>query len=128
MTALPPSGPERDRALAGKVRYGPRWAADLGDVAQSIMRDPEMQRRKRVLKVATALKTVLDERRRSRIKPVSFIAGTLTIDVMDGPLLAELKQYHESKLLDECARCGAGVSRIVWRLARAGAPPPPRRK
>jgi hypothetical protein len=114
----PPPGPERDRNLAGRTRYGPRYATPLGDVAKWVMEDAQMRERRRFQRVVTVLKAVLEPARLSRLKPVRCASGVLTIDVFDGPFLAELKQHLEPRLLDECARQGTGVSRIVWRLAR----------
>lgn len=114
----PPPSPERDRRLASRPRLGPRYATSVGDVAKWVMGDAEMQRRKRFLRVTGVLKEVLDPRHINRIKPIRFAGGTLTIDVADGPLLAELRQHLEPRLLEACARAGTGVERIQWRLAR----------
>jgi hypothetical protein len=116
---LPPPGPERDRAIARKVRLGPRYASGLGDVTADLLRDDDMREKKRFLRVAGALKTVLEPRLLDRIKPVRCQEGALTLEVRDGPLLAELKQYFESRLLAEFAKQGTGISRVVWRLARS---------
>ena len=114
----PPPGPERDRALARRTHYGPRFATPLGEVAKWVMNDAQMRERRRFQHVAGVLKALIDPARLSRLKPVRCAGGVLTIEVLDGPLLAELKQHLESRLLDECARQGTGVSRIIWRLAR----------
>jgi hypothetical protein len=82
------------------------------------MGDAEMQRRRRFLHVTGAFQEVLDATRLARVKPMRFAGGVLTVDVVDGLLLAELKQHFEKRLIDACARHGTGVSRIQWRLAR----------
>lgn len=114
----PPPGPERDRRLAQRTRLGPRYATPVGDVAKWVLGDAEMQRRKRFLRVSGVLKEVLDPKYLSRIRPLRFADGQLTIEVLDGPLLAELRQHAEPRLLAACARQGTGVERILWRLGR----------
>lgn len=84
------------------------------------MQSEDLRRLRRFQRVAGALKSVLDERRLARLKPVHLASGTLTIEVADGPLLAEMRQHHHHAVLAALAAHGTGVSRLVWRLARSG--------
>ncbi len=114
----PPPSPERDRLLASRPRLGPRRAVSVGEVVRWVMGDAEMQRRRRFLRVTDALKAAIDAKHLNRIKPIRFAGGLLTIEVVDGPLLAEMKQHVEPRLLTALAQAGTGVERIRWTLAR----------
>jgi predicted nucleic acid-binding Zn ribbon protein len=116
----PPPGPERDRALAARPKLGGRWATPLGDVVGALMKSEEVQRMRRFQRVNGALKDCLPEGHRAKLKPTQLRGGVLTIDVADGLLLAELRQHHTHAVIAALAAAGTGVSRVVWRLERAG--------
>ncbi len=115
----PPPGPDRDRTLAARPRNRPRYAEPLADLAGSFMKSEEIQRLRRFQRAAGALKATLTEKQRARIKPILLSGGQLTIEVADGPLLAELRQHVEHALLAALAAEGTGISRIAWRLMRS---------
>ena len=94
-----------------------------GDVVGALMKSEEIQRMRRFQRVNGALKDALPERHRAKLKPTQLKGGVLTIEVDDGLLLAELRQHHNHAVLGALATAGTGVSRVVWRLARAGVKP-----
>lgn len=114
----PPPGPERDRRLAQRPRYAFRSAASIGDEISSFMNSDAFQRLRRFQRVNGALKAALGAAALAKMKAVQLKAGILTIDVAEGPLLAELRQHAERTVLQALASAGTGVSKIVWRLAR----------
>ncbi len=116
--ALPPPGPERDRQIAAKPRYGARKAAAVGDIAESFMASDAVKRMRRFHKVAGALRATFSPEVLGKLTPISCTAGVLTLAVADGTLLAELRQHHAHELRDALAKAGTGVSQIVWRLAK----------
>jgi len=69
-------------------------------------------------RVAGALTKALPAKALGKVRPVDLRAGTLTLEVDDSPLLAELRQHHAHALQVELAAAGTGVSRVQWRLAR----------
>jgi hypothetical protein len=117
--ATPSSNPERDRHLAAKPRYGWRDAESVGDAVDSILGSREFVRMKRFQRVAGALKAVLPPAAAGRVRPALYKNGVLTLEVFDTPLLAELRQYHHHRLLDELVARGTGVSKLIWRIARS---------
>ena len=118
VTPLPPSGPERDRRQAQRHRQGPRWAEPLGDVLDSVLDREALARMRRFGRVAGALTRTLPAKAVGKVRPVDLRAGTLTLEVDDSPLLAELRQHHAHAVQAELASAGTGVSRVQWRLAR----------
>lgn len=116
--ALPPPGPERDRALARQPRNRPRYAEAVGDLVDAVVDDEARRRMRRFGKAVAALKTVLPAAALARVRPVDLRAGTLTLAVEDGPLLAELRQHHHHALLAALVAAGSGVTDVRWRLAR----------
>jgi predicted nucleic acid-binding Zn ribbon protein len=112
------SDPLRDRQLAAQPRLRARNATPLADAVDGWLKSEEARRLRRFQRVAAALKQSLDARALARVRPLTFRSGVLTLEVTDGPLLAELRQHRQHALLDALAKAGTGVSRIQWRLAR----------
>ena len=111
--------PERDRRLAARPRYRYRAAESLGGEIESLLGSETFRRLKRFQKVTDALKQALGERLLTKLKPVRLQNGALTIEVLDGPLLAELRQHRERAVLQALAGAGTGVTQVLWRLARS---------
>jgi hypothetical protein len=111
--------PERDRRMAARPRYRYRAANSLGDEIEDLLGSEAFRRLKRFQKVSDALKRVLGEPLLTRLKPVRLQSGVLTIEVVDGPLLAELRQHRERAVLQALAEAGTGVTQVLWRLARS---------
>jgi hypothetical protein len=114
----PGPSPERDRLLAAKPRYAPRRPVALGSVVSELMRSEEIQRLRRFQRINGALRSALSASQLAKITPIQLKGGVLTIDVSDGPLLAELRQHHAQQLLTALAAAGTGVSRVQLRLAQ----------
>ena len=112
-------GPERDRRLAAQPRYRFRGAKPLADEIESLLGSETFRRLRRFQKVADALKSAVGETFLNRIKPVRMQAGVLTIEVLDGPLLAELRQHRERAILQALTQAGTGVTQVTWRIARS---------
>lgn len=111
--------PERDRRAARQTRHGFRDAETLGDVVSSFMGSEEAKRMRRFQRVAPALREVLGEALMAKVKPLRMQGGVLTIEVVDGMALHELRQHHAHALLEALAAHGTGISRLAWRLARS---------
>ncbi len=116
---MPASNPDRDLHLARRQRLGFRRAEPLANEIEDLLGSEDFQRMRRFQKVNGALRQVLSVAQIQRLKPVSLKAGLLTIEVTDGPLLAELRQHHERAVLNALAHAGTGVSKVVWRLGRS---------
>ena len=116
---MPASNPDRDLHLARRQRLGFRRAEPLANEIAHLLGSEDFQRMRRFQKVNGALREVLSAAQVQRLKAVSLKAGLLTIEVIDGPLLAELRQHHERAVLDVLARAGTGVSKVAWRLGRS---------
>jgi hypothetical protein len=86
------------------------------------MRSEEIQRARRFERVLSVLRQELQPHVLAKITPLRFAAGVLTLQVADGTLASELRQYRSQALLSALAQAGSGVSRIVWRLAPGPAP------
>ncbi len=119
------SNPDRDRRLAGRPRYRYRAANPLGDEIQDLLGSETFRRLKRFQKVTDALKSAVGEALLAKLKPVRLQAGVLTIEVVDGPLLAELRQHRERTVLQALAHAGTGVTAVQWRIARSKPPTRP---
>lgn len=120
------SNPERDRRLASRPRYRFREAEPLGEEIEALLGSETIRRLKRFQKVTDALKGAVGEAILAKLKPVRLQAGVLTVEVLDGPLLAELRQHRERAVLQALAQAGTGVTDVQWRIARAkqnGRPP-----
>jgi Dna[CI] antecedent, DciA len=115
----PTSQPERDRSIASRPRYRPRYAQSLSNEMEALLGSETFRRLKRFQKVNDALSECLSDSLIAKLKPVSCKNGQLVIDVNNTILLAELKQHHEPGLLRALARAGTGISRIQWRLAKS---------
>ena len=122
ITRMAEHGPERDRRLAAKPRYRFRAAKPLADEIESLLGSETFRRLRRFQKVADALKSAVGESVLNRLKPVRMQAGALTIEVLDGPLLAELRQHRERAILQALTQAGTGVTQITWRIARSRSP------
>jgi Dna[CI] antecedent, DciA len=119
------SNPDRDRRLAGRPRYRYRDANPLSDEIQDLLGSETFRRLKRFQKVTDALKSAVGDALLAKLKPVRLQAGMLTIEVVDGPLLAELRQHRERTVLQALAHAGTGVTAVQWRIARSKAPTRP---
>ena len=120
------SNPKRDRRLAARPRYRFRDAEPLGDEIEALLGSETIRRLKRFQKVTDALKGAVGEAILAKLKPVRLQAGVLTVEVLDGPLLAELRQHRERAVLQALAQAGTGVTAVQWRIARSkptGRPP-----
>ncbi len=118
MSQLPPPSPERDRALARKPRYGFRKAEGIDQLVKGFLSSEDVRRMKRFAKVRGALDAVLNERERSKVKPIGIADGVLTLEVADSVLLGELRNHRAHALLKALAYDGTGVTRLAWRLAK----------
>jgi len=114
----PGPSPERDRLLAAQPRYAPRRPVAVDAVVADLMRSEEIQRLRRFQRINGALRGALSASQLAKITPIQLKGGVLTIDVSDGPLLAELRQHHAHQLLTALAAAGTGVSRVQLRLAQ----------
>ncbi len=112
------SDPERDRALAAKPRDGWRRAAPLGNVVEDFRHSPEFAAMRRFTRVNSALKEALPAQAQGKVKAVAMRAGTLTLEVADGVLLAELRTTCTRRIQDALAAGGTGATRLIWRVAR----------
>ena len=112
-------GPERDRRLAQQPRYRYRAAQPLSDEIDALMDSEVIRRLRRFRKANDVLRTVLGEATMRRLKPVRLQTGELTIEVLDGPLLAELRQHRERTVLAALIQGGTGITKVTWRLARS---------
>jgi hypothetical protein len=114
----PPPSPERDRALARKPRLYPRKAEGIDQLVKGFLSSEDVRRMKRFAKVRGALDTVLGERERVKVTPISIQEGVLTVEVADSVLLGELRNHRAAALLAALAEAGTSVVRINWRIAR----------
>lgn len=112
------STPERDRALASRPRDGWRKVAGLGAELESFRHSPEFAAMRRFTRVNTALREALPEHAQGKVKAVNMRAGTLTLEVADGVLLAELRTMCARRILEALAGGGTGATRLIWRVAR----------
>lgn len=119
---MPASNPDRDRRLAGRPRYRYRAANALGEEIEALLGSETFRRLRRFQKVTDALKGVLGDTVLAKLKPVRLQAGILTIEVADGPLLAELRQHRERVVLQALAHAGTGVTGVLWRITRSKPP------
>ena len=104
--------------MAQRPRQGPRRSESVGDVLGHVLDREALARMRRFGRVAGALTRTLPANALGKVRPVDLRAGTLTLEVDDSPLLAELRQHHAHALQVELAAAGTGVSRVQWRLAR----------
>jgi hypothetical protein len=104
--------------LAAQPRHAPRRSVALGTVVADLMRSEEIQRLRRFQRINGALRAALPAGQLAKITPIQLKGGVLTLDVSDGPLLAELRQHHAHQLLAALAAAGTGVSRVQLRLAQ----------
>ena len=116
------SNPDRDRRLAAQPRYRFRAADPLSDEIEDLIGSETFRRLKRFQKVTDALKSAVGPAILAKLKPVRLQAGILTIEVLDGPLLAELRQHRERTVLQALAHGGTGVTGVQWRIARSKPP------
>ncbi len=116
--AIHGDGPERDRRLANKPRYGYRKAKPLREEIEQLIGSETFRKLKRFQRVNDALKVAIGEKFMTRIRPVSAKAGTLVIEVADSPLLAELKQHYHYKIINALSSAGTGISRVQYRIGR----------
>jgi hypothetical protein len=110
--------PLRDRRLASKPRYAYRRADDLGSELTRLRQSPEFAAMRRFARIHGALAEVLPEAIRGKVKAIAERAGTVTLEVSDGVLLAELRSTRARDILNALAAAGTGASRLVWRVAR----------
>jgi len=121
---LPPPGPDRDRILARRVRYGPRFAKEAGRVLDGWWRGPDGQRIRRNRRVAGALRSILSQAELDKVEPVAIKQGVMTLAVADNLLLSELRNHRHGALVAALVEQGTGIGRVVYRLKRN---PPGRR-
>jgi predicted nucleic acid-binding Zn ribbon protein len=112
------SGPERDRRLSAKPRYGYRAPQPLSHEISQLLGSETFKRLRRFQRVNDALKDALGENFLSRVRPISLKVGVLIVEVADTPLLAEIKQHYDHRVTQALAAAGTGVSRVQWRLGR----------
>jgi hypothetical protein len=112
------STPDRDRRLAAQPRDGWRRAAPLGNVVEDFRHSPEFAAMRRFTRVNTALREALPAHAHGKVKAVNMRAGTLTLEVADGVLLAELRTMSARRILEALAAGGTGATRLIWRVAR----------
>ena len=112
------STPERDRALAAKPRDGWRRASPLGNLVEDFRHSPEFAAMKRFTRVNTALKQALPANIHGKVRAIAMRTGTLTLEVADGVLLAELRTTATRRILEALAAGGTGATRLIWRVAR----------
>ena len=112
------SDPERDRALAARPRDGWRRAAPLGNVVEDFRHSPEFAAMRRFTRVNTALKEAVPASAHGKVRAIAMRAGTLTLEVADGVLLAELRTTCTRRILDALAAGGTGATRQMRRVAR----------
>ncbi len=74
---------------------------------------------RRYTRVAAALNQTFAPEILAKLKPVALAAGVLTLEVADGPLLAELRQHRAHELQSALIATGSGVTKVIWRLRRA---------
>ena len=117
--AVPPPSPERDRAQAAKVRHAPRGAIPIADVLERVLDRQTMARMRRFGRVAGVLVAQLSERERAKVRPVALAGGTLTLEVDDGLLLAELAQHRGHSIEAALVAAGTGAGKVRFRLARS---------
>ncbi len=112
------SDPDRDRRLAAKPKEGWRRAEDLGRLVEDFKRSPEFAAMRRFTRINAALRDALPASAHGKVKPLAMRAGTITLEVVDGILLAELRTTCTRRILDALAAGGTGATRLVWRVAR----------
>lgn len=115
----PPPSPERDRTLAARVRHGPRGAIPVSEVLDRVLDREALARMRRFGRVAGVLRAHLSERERAKVRPVALAGGTLTLEVDDGMLLAELAQHRAPALTEALIAGGTGAIKVRFRLTRA---------
>lgn len=111
--------PGRDRALAHRPRLpGTPRRESLDHLVHSFMKSEEVAKMRRFARVRGALETALGPAA-AKVTPVRLAAGVLTLEVKDGVLLAELRTMRSTQLLQILADQRTGVTRLMWRIARA---------
>lgn len=115
---LPPPSPERDRRIASRVRQGFRGAVPVGDVLDSVLDRETLARMRRFGRVAGVLRAQLSQAERDKVRPVTLAGGTLTLEVDDGLLLAELAQHRAHAIEAALVAAGTGAGKVRFRLAR----------
>jgi len=118
---LPPPGPERDRALARRVRHGWRRAQPAGELLRGWLRGPEGKRLRRNARVVGVLREVLSAAELDKVEPLAIRQGVLTLGVADNVLLSELRNHRHGALTAALVAGGTGVGRVVFRLQRRAA-------
>ena len=112
--------PERDRALARRVRYGPRFAQPLADLAQRWAKSPEAVAARRHAKAIGVLRQRLDPVLAARVRCAGLRDGHLVLEAADAIAIHELRTIHQASLLAALVAAGCGVTRISVRPARSG--------
>ena len=108
--------PDRDRRLAHKPRYGYRRAEEVADVVGGFMSSEAVKRMKRFQRVVPALREVVPAALLEKLTPVRLQGPTMTLEVVDGVALSELRQHHAHAILAALAAGGTGITRLAWRL------------
>ena len=112
------SNPARDRALAARPRHGFRNAVGIEAMAQQFLKSQSMRDAKRFQRVIGVLRRELGPELAQHVTPHALRAGTLTLVVADSILLAELRNHLHHNILEACVVAGAGVTEIIYRVAR----------
>ena len=116
---LPPPSPERDRAVAARIRQGPRGAIPVSEVLDQVLDRETLARMRRFGRVAGVLRAHLSERERAKVRPVTLASGVVTLEVDNGLLLAELAQHRAPAIEAALIAAGTGASKVRFRLTRA---------
>ncbi len=112
------SDPERDRALAAKPRDGRRRVGVLGNAVEDFRRSPEFAAMRRFTRIHAALREAMPAAAHAKVRALSLRAGTVTLEVSDGILLAELRATCTRRILEALAAGRTGATRLAWRVAR----------
>lgn len=112
------SDPDRDRRLAARARHGWRHAEGLGDAIDDFRHSAEFAAMRRFTRVHDALRAALPGHAHAKVRATALKAGTLTLEVADGVLLAELRAHHARAVIAALAAGGTGATRLIWRVAR----------
>lgn len=112
------SDPERDRILAARQRTGWRRAEPLAEAVGDFRASPEFAALRRFTRVNSALKAALPANAQGKVRAVAMQSGTLTLEVADGVLLAELRSTCARRIVEALAAGGTGATRLIWRVAR----------
>ncbi|TVR44555.1 MAG: DUF721 domain-containing protein [Planctomycetota bacterium] len=116
------SEPQRDRALAAKPRYGPRFAVPLGQALAQVLSPQDLQRLRRQGPLLAVVQRVIPPALHSQVQLSSWRGGVLSLSVQGSPLLAELRQFYHAPLLQALQAEGFGVTRLRWQMALARSP------